>query len=100
MPSPHPAALPRRIATITLAWVAFAVVLLLTPLLIVVCGATDLVLRRKGWPTSRMVAFVFVALWIEVTSHLRLVWAQLTRPFRSEDWTHHNHHLMHWWIAR
>src|SRR5690349_14051221 len=100
MPSAYPAAIPRRILTITITWVTFALVLVLTPLLIVVCGATDLVLRRKGWPTSRMVAFVFVALWIESTSQLRIIWSLVTQPFRGRDWTHENHRLMHWWVGR
>src|SRR5829696_3482524 len=100
MPSAYPAAIPRRILTVTISWLAFAAVVLLTPLLVVVSVATDLLLGRKGSPTCRMVAFVVVALWIEVSSHPPILWVWLTQPFARKSWTLRNNELMHWWVGR
>jgi hypothetical protein len=100
MPSAYPAAIPRRIVMVILIWLGFALVLVLTPLLLLVSVAADLVLRRPGWPTTRMAVFLFVAFWIEVTSEVRVLWALLIHPFTRQDWTHMNHQLMHWWVGR
>jgi hypothetical protein len=100
MPSPYPAAIARRLVTIPLTWVLLVGALVLAPLAAVAAVVTDLALRRRGWPTVRMVAFVLVALWIEVSSQPRLLWSWVSRPFDRLTWTERNHELMHWWAGR
>ena len=100
MPSPYPAAIPRRVVTVTIAWVLFLLAVVLAPLLGTVAILTDGALRRKGWPTARMVAFIGAALWIEVSSHPRVLWSWVSQPFARQTWTERNNHLMHWWAGR
>ncbi len=100
MPSPYPAALPRRVITITVAWSLFLLALVLAPLFGPLAFGTDVVLRRRGRPTVRMVAFFVVALWIEVTGELRILWSWMSQPFARRTWTERNHELMQWWTGR
>jgi 1-acyl-sn-glycerol-3-phosphate acyltransferase len=99
MPSPYPAAIPRRIVTITVVWLLAVLALVLLPVLAVGSIAVDLVGRRSGWPTVRMVGFFVAFLWIETTCELRVVWETALRPFR-ENRTLHDHHLEWWWLGR
>jgi hypothetical protein len=100
MPSAYPAAVPRRILTITIVWLLAAVGLVLSPLLFPVAAVVDLAGRRPGWATTRVVAFFYAFLWIETTSELRLLWSFVTTPLRRATWTQEQHVLMHWWIGR
>lgn len=100
MPSPYPAAIPRRIVTITIAWVLFFGVVLLAPVAGLLAAATDLVRQRPGWPTVRLAAMFLRFLWIEVTGHVRILWSWASQPFVSRTWTERNHELMHWWCSR
>ena len=100
MPSAYPAAIPRRIVTISVVWLLAVVALVLSPLLFVGAAVTDLVTRRPGWATVRMVAFFLTFLWIETTSQLRILWSFVTTPLRTRTWTEEQHVLMHWWIGR
>lgn len=98
--SPWPGALGRRLLTIPTVWVLAVVVFVLAPLALPLAAGFDLVTRRHGWPTTRMVAFAVTALWIETTSEIRLLWALATRAFRRTDRTHEDHHLIAWWVGR
>jgi len=100
MPSPYPAALPRRILTVSIAWALFFVAIVLAPLAGLLAVITDLVLRRHGWPTVRLVAFFVLALWTEVSSHPVILWTWLSQPVARRTWTERNHGLMHWWCGR
>lgn len=100
MPSPYPAAVPRRMLTVSVTWLALAAAVVLTPLLVLLSVSADVVLRRKGWPTSRMVAFIVVALWIDTSAQVLVLWTWVSQPFSSRSWTLRNHDLMHWWVAR
>jgi hypothetical protein len=100
MPSAYPAAIPRRILTIAAVWLAAVLALILAPVLFPVAFVVDLVLRRSGWPTVRMVAFVYAVIWIESSSELILLVSLLTHRFRRPTWTEENHRLMHWWVTR
>lgn len=100
MPSAYPAAIGRRLITIPAAWVLFALAIVLALPALLVAAATDFALRRRGWPTVRMVAFVVVALWIETTSEVRVLWSWVTQPFARVTWTERNHQLMRWWVKR
>ncbi len=100
MPSPYPAALPRRILTVGIAWALFFVAIVLAPLAGLLAVITDLVLRRNGWPTVRLVAFFVLALWTEVSSHPVILWTWLSQPVARRTWTERNHGLMHWWCGR
>lgn len=100
MPSAYPAAIGRRILTITVVWLLAAAALVLAPLLFAGAALVDLVKRRTGHPTVRMVAFFLAFLWIETTSELRVLWSTLTQPLRRRSWTEENHVLMHWWVGR
>jgi len=85
---------------ITVIWVGFVLSVALSPLALPAAAVVDLALRRQGWPTVRMVAFVATFFWIEATSELRLVWSLVTQPLRRRTWTEENHVLMHWWVGR
>lgn len=100
MPSPYPAAIPRRLLTITVAWAAALLGLVLGPLLLILALTADLLGRRPRWPTVRMVALVLRALWIETTSELRALWFWLSQPLARRTWTERNHELMQWWAGR
>ena len=100
MPSAYPAALPRRILTITIVWLLAVVGLVLSPLLFLVAAVVDLASRRPGWATVRMVAFFLAFLWIETTSEVRVLWSFVTTPLRRKTWTEEQHVLMHWWVGR
>ena len=100
MPSPYPAAIPRRIVTITIAWVLFFGAVLLAPVAGLLAVATDLVRRRPGWPTVRLAAMILRFLWIEVSAHLVILWSWVSQPFVKQTWTERNHELMHWWCGR
>jgi hypothetical protein len=100
LPSPHPAAIGRRLVTIPVSWLVFALSVLLAPLAALVALVTDVSLRREGRPTVRMVGFVVLALWIEVSSHPRILWSWLSQPFARASWTERNNDLMHWWAGR
>jgi hypothetical protein len=100
MPTAYPAAIPRRILTIGIVWQLTIVGLLLSPVLFLGAAATDLVTRRRRWPTVRMVAFFLAFLWIETTSEVRILWSFLTTPLRRNSWTEEQHVLMHWWVGR
>lgn len=100
MPSPYPAAIPRRIVTITVAWVLFLLAIVLAPVAGLAAVVTDLVLRRQGWPTVRLAAMVLRFLWIEVSAHLCILWSWVSQPFVKRTWTERNHELMHWWCGR
>ena len=100
MPSAYPAAIGRRLITIPAAWLLFAVAIVLALPALLVAAATDLTLRRTGWPTVRMVAFVLAALWIETSGQVRILWSWVTQPFVRMTWTERNHQLMRWWVER
>ena len=100
MPSAYPAAIPRRILTIAAVWLAAVLALVLSPVLFPLAFVIDLVVRRPGWPTVRMVAFVYAVIWIESSSELILLASLVTHPFRRPTWTEENHRLMHWWVGR
>ncbi len=100
MPSAYPAAIGRRLITIPAAWLLFAVAIVLALPALLVAAATDLTLRRTGWPTVRMVAFVLAALWIETSGQVRILWSWVTQPFVRVTWTERNHQLMRWWVKR
>lgn len=100
MPSPYPAALPRRVVTITVVWVLLALLLVTSPVTFPLATLVDAVTRRPGWPTVRMVAFAVAALWIEATSELVVLWSWVSQPFSRRSWTERNHALMHWWAGR
>jgi Acyltransferase len=100
MPSAYPAAIGRRLVTIPVTWLLFAVAVVLALPALLIAAAADLALRRRGGPTVRMVAFVVVFLWIEVTSQLRVLWSSVSQPFVRPSPTERNSHLMHWWVAR
>ncbi len=100
MPSAYPAAIPRRIVTVALTWLGFAVVLVLSPLLAAAGAVIDLVLRRRGWPTVRMLAMLLAGFWVEVSSHPRMLWVWVSQPFARRTWTERNNDLMHWWVGR
>lgn len=100
MPSAYPAAIGRRLITIPVSWLLFALAIVLAPLGSVLAMVTDLVLRRPGWPTVRMVAFVLAALWIETSSQGRILWSWVSQPFVRTTWTERNHQLMRWWVKR
>ena len=100
MPSPYPAALARRLLTVPLTWLLLLGTVILLPLAAPAAAVTDLALRRRGWPTVRMVSFVITALWIEVSAHPRILWSWISRPFDPLSWTERNHELMHWWAGR
>ena len=73
---------------------------MLAPLAGLLAVITDLVLRRHGWPTVRLVAFFVLALWTEVSSHPVILWTWLSQPVARRTWTERNHGLMHWWCGR
>jgi hypothetical protein len=100
MPSAYPAAIGRRLVTIPVSWLLFAVAIVLALPALLVAAATDLTLRRRGWPTVRMVAFVLAALWIETTGQVRILWSWVTQPFVRMSWTERNQQLMRWWAKR
>jgi hypothetical protein len=100
MPSAYPAAIGRRLITIPASWALFVVAILLAPLAVITAMATDLGLRRTGWPTVRMVAFVLAALWIETSGQVRILWSWVTQPFVRMNWTERNQQLMRWWASR
>lgn len=100
MPSAYPAAIGRRLITIPASWALFGVAILLAPLAVIAAMATDLGLRRTGWPTIRMVAFVLAALWIETSGQVRTLWSWVTQPFVRMNWTKRNQQLMRWWARR
>src|SRR5687767_7154228 len=100
MPSAYPAAIPRRLLTITVVWVAAVLVIALSPVLFPAAAVVDLAVRRRGWPTVRMVAFFVASLWIETTSLLRVAGGWLVSPLARTSWTERNHRLMHWWVGR
>ena len=74
--------------------------ILLAPLAVIAAMATDLGLRRTGWPTVRMVAFVLAALWIETSGQVRILWSRVTQPVVRMNWTKRNQQLMRWWARR
>ena len=100
MPSPYPAAIPRRLVTIPTSWLLFLLAVVLAPLAGLLALGADLVGRRRGWPTLRLAGFVVVALWIEVSSHPRILWSWVSQPVARQTWTERNNHLMHWWTGR
>ncbi len=97
MPSAYPAALPRRVLTVTVVWLLALLALVLSPVLVLAAVVIDLATRRRGWPTLRLVAFIGAFLWIEVAAELIVLWSWLVHPFVKKTWTERNHQLMHWW---
>ena len=83
MPSAFPAAIPRRILTITGFWLASALALVLSPILVLGAVIADVATRRSGWPTLRMVGFLLWFLWIEVSCEVVLLAALVTRPLAA-----------------
>ena len=100
MPAAYPAAIGRRLTTIPVSWLLFFVAVVLAPFALVLATACDVVLRRHGWPTVRMVAVVLAALWIETTGQVRILWSWVTQPFVRTNWTERNQQLMRWWAKR
>jgi hypothetical protein len=100
LPSPYPAAIPRRILTITVVWTMAALGLALSPVLVLSAVAIDLATRRRGWPTVRLLGLFGAFLWIEVTSQFRVLWVWVSQPFARKSWTLRNHEGEHWWLGR
>ena len=87
---PRAARLIRRIRGIGLEIVAFALVTVLLPLLLLGAAATDLVLwsrRRKPWVGVRLVAFLWWFLAGELRALLVILWIWTTNggPFRGDS---------------
>jgi 1-acyl-sn-glycerol-3-phosphate acyltransferase len=90
----------RRLVTVPVSWLLALLAIVLTPLAVPLAALFDLVTRRRGWPTIRIVAVVVSFLVIEVTSQVAVLWVWVTQPLARRDFADRNHALMHWWVGR
>jgi hypothetical protein len=95
--SAYPAALWRRSLTVPVLYIAFVVVLALSPVLVLVAGTVDGVRAARGWPTIRLVGFLIAYLGYEVAGVSRAGWIWISQPLARTDWLERNHRLQIWW---
>ena len=96
--SAYPKALARRLVTIPVLFLALAATIILSPLLVLVAGAFDMLRADRGWPSVRMVGFLLAYLGYESLGVLRAGWIWISQPVSRRTWADRNHRLQLWWV--
>lgn len=96
--SAYPKALARRLVTIPGLFLALAATIVLSPLLVLVAGAFDMLRADRGWPSVRMVGFLLAYLGYETLGVLGAGWIWISQPLSRRNWAERNHRLQLWWV--